>query len=67
MMIALRLMLYAWCVIIALALLLGLGSADTNVIHPTTTQRIAALVFIVMLIIGLVVEFGWAGGDPRKR
>ena len=57
----------SWVVIFSLAGIIYLatyhGYPITN-IH--TSARIAAGVFLLMVLINAVVEFGWLGGDPNK-
>jgi hypothetical protein len=42
-------------------------TGDWNVIaHVSTAQRVAAGVFILAVIIGGMVELGWAGGNKDQ-
>ena len=54
----------AWAVILSLSLLIW--SQMGTVVYPTTTNRMAALFFLVMALLWAVIELGWLGGQKDK-
>ena len=55
----------SWLVILALAVLLNLTTYLTFP-PPHASSRVAAMIFLISVILLGIVEFGW-GGDPNKR
>jgi hypothetical protein len=65
---ALKMMVYSWFAILSIAVILFVSSQDWNMIRTVSrASRLAAGIFILMVILWGIAEQGWGGGSESQK